>query len=608
MVPFLDFLTNAGPVGPKILRHDWRNSPLGPIEGWSDALKITLKTVLSSKQPISFYWGPELLQFYNEAFVPILADHVAGSIGAPLWEFWAESVEGVRPSVEQALSGKGTWIENLPLMMTRNGVTEETFWTFSHSPLFHGDGSIAGFMNIVTEMTETIRVKKAQRTSFDLLMEMFQQSPSFLAILREPEHKIEFVNSNYMTLIGHRRVVGLTVKNALPHIVAQGHLDLLDDVYRSGKPYHSKSSVYTVQPEPGGPTNERHIDFVFQPIVDSQGRINGVLVEGHDVTDRNDAMLERLSSESFLSGILESSRDCIKVVDLDGALVYMTEGGKQVMEVDDVETIKGCAWPDFWTDSGNIAANAAIANARDGIAGRFEGFANTMRGTSRYWDVQVTPIFGADGKTERILVVSRDISALKESEMQRADLMQEMSHRLKNSLALVQAIASQTFQHAKSMDEARDAIAGRIAALGRSQDVLIATESASLNVEKLIAVALAPHREANDRFQLSGPEVTLSQKQALGLSLALHELATNATKYGALSNTEGRVNIDWTLSPDLVFDLCWTESSGPAVDVPTQKGFGSRLIERMVAAYFNGKTELTFAPSGVVFTLNGRVA
>ncbi len=557
---------------------------------------------------MSFYWGPELVQFFNEAYSTILGERATSGIGAPLWEFWAEIESDIRPIVEEALSGKSTWIENLPLTLNRGGLSEETFWTFAYSPLFNADASVAGFMNICTDMTQTVRMTRNQRTNFDLLIEMFQRSPSFLAILREPEHRIEFVNFNYKTLIGHREVLGSIAKYGLADIVTQDQLDLLDSVYRSGKPYHLKSSLYAVQSEPGGRTRECHIEFVFQPITDPTGQINGILVEGHDVTDLENALRKLAESENFLSGILESSRDCIKVLDLDGSLVYMTEGGRRVMEVDDLETIKGCAWPDFWTDSGNIAATSAIVNARNGIAGRFEGFADTMRGSEHYWDVQVTPIMGADNTTERILVVSRDISELKQSEILRADLMREMSHRLKNSLTLVQAIASQTFQHAKSMDDARVAIAGRISALGLSQDILIKTNSAISNIEKLIVVVLAPHHDGNDRFRFSGPPVTLSQKQALGLSLALHELATNATKYGALSSKSGYVNIDWTLSPEQEFDLRWTETGGPAVDVPKKKGFGTRLIERMVAAHFNGKTELLFAPSGVVFTLNGRIA
>jgi PAS domain S-box-containing protein len=608
LVPFLEYLADAGPVGLQILQHDWCKTSIGPIESWSDILQITLKTVLSSRQPMSFYWGPDLIQFFNGAYKTILGDRATGGIGAPLWEFWADIEAHIRPIAEEALSGRSTLIENFPLTMTRSGVNEETFWMFSYSPLFNVDSSIAGFMNICTEMTQAIRATRSQRTGFDLLMEMFQQSPSFLAVLREPEHRIEFINFNYMTLIGHREVLGLTFKNTLPDIFAQNRLDFLDDVYLHGNPYRLESSVYAVQSEPGGPIKECHIEFIFQPITDTTGQINGVLIEGHDVTALKDASKELAASESFLSSILNSSRDCIKVLDLDGSLIYMSDGGRQVMEVDDVETIKGCVWPDFWTDSGNVAAKAAITNARDGLSGRFEGFANTMRGTSRFWDVQVTPIFGADDKTERILVVSRDITALKESELQRADLMREMSHRLKNSLTLVQAIASQTFQYAKSMDEARDAIAGRISALGRSQDVLIAGEKASSDIEKLIAVVLAPHRDVNDRFHLSGPHVTLSQKQAVGLSLALHELATNATKYGALSSSGGSVSVNWTLSPDLDFNLRWTESGGPTVQRPIQTGFGSKLIERIVAGYFNGNTELKFFPSGVVFTLDGRLA
>ena len=118
----------------------------------------------------------------------------------------------------------------------------------------------------------------------------------------------------------------------------------------------------------------------------------------------------------FLQSVLASSGDCIKVLDLDGRLVFMSEGGQRVMEVSDFNAIRGCPWPDFWQDRGNIEARAAMDAAKAGGTGRFQGAANTMAGTPRYWDVQVTPILGADGRPERLLSVSRDISAARRAE------------------------------------------------------------------------------------------------------------------------------------------------------------------------------------------------
>ena len=138
---------------------------------------------------------------------------------------------------------------------------------------------------------------------------------------------------------------------------------------------------------------------------------------------REAAEAQRLESE-FMRGVLASSGDCIKVLDLDAKLVYMSEGGQTVMEIDDFAAVRGCPWPDFWEDEGNVSAVAAIAAARAGRAGHFQNFANTFKGRRRFWDVQVTPILGRDGLPERLLAVSRDITSTKEAE-RRLALSQE---------------------------------------------------------------------------------------------------------------------------------------------------------------------------------------
>jgi PAS domain-containing protein len=114
---------------------------------------------------------------------------------------------------------------------------------------------------------------------------------------------------------------------------------------------------------------------------------------------------------AFLESLLRSSGDCIKILDMEGNLIFMTDGGQRIMEVTDFSSIKGCPWPDFWHGQGNIDAKAAVEAARAGGVGHFQGFATTMAGTPKWWDVQVTPIFGPDGKPEKLLSVSRDITA-----------------------------------------------------------------------------------------------------------------------------------------------------------------------------------------------------
>ena len=202
-------------------------------------------------------------------------------------------------------------------------------------------------------------------------------------------------------------------------------------------------------------------------------------------------------------------------------------------------------------------------------------------------------------------VVTKDITEQKQEESKRIHMMAEASHRIKNSLAVVQAIVSQTLRTAENLDDARDRISHRVSALARAQDVLTAAENSLADIADIIGSALAPHDSGHGRFRLDGPAYMISASQALGLSLALHELATNAVKYGALSGDAGVIDVRWSIGSDGAFGLNWIESGGPNVSAPTTTGFGSKLIDRMVAPYFNGTVVLEYPPEGLRFTLRG---
>ena len=318
-------------------------------------------------------------------------------------------------------------------------------------------------------------------------------------------------------------------------------------------------------------------------------------------------------NDDVLRGVLAGCGDCIKILDLDGRLQFMSEGGKRVMEVDDFSPLKGCPWPDFWEGAGNADAKSAVAKAKAGGVGRFKGAANTAKGTPKYWDVQVSPIFGADGKPAHLLSISRDITEewranveLKEALERQALLSGELQHRIKNTLAMVSAIANQTVR-GDNVTAAREAFAARLMTLSHAHDILTQTSWTDAPIKEVINGALAPHRSGHGRIRATGPDVLLQPKQALALSVALHELATNATKYGALS-TGGLVEIRWAsevIGTIPSFRFAWTESGGPVVSepAPEQKGFGSRLIERLLANDFSGQVSTYYRPDGVVCEL-----
>jgi len=170
------------------------------------------------------------------------------------------------------------------------------------------------------------------------------------------------------------------------------------------------------------------------PLREDDGAHFGFLKILRDRTGQLQAMEAQQADAEFLRSVLASSADCIKVLDLDANLVFMSEGGQRVMEVSDFNAIRGCSWPDFWPDKGNADARAAVEAAKAGETGYFQGPAQTMAGTPKYWDVQVTPILGADGRPAKLLSVSRDIT-------ERKRLETELRHINAN---LEQRVAAQT--------------------------------------------------------------------------------------------------------------------------------------------------------------------
>ena len=195
-----------------------------------------------------------------------------------------------------------------------------------------------------------------------------------------------------------------------------------------------------------------------------------------------------------------------------------------------------------------------------------------------------------------------------QSEEQQAVLNIELSHRLKNTLALVQSIAVQTLRNTTDVDAAREALSQRLVALGKAHDILLAAGHESAEVFEVVRGALSPHADGAGRFRLDGPAFRIGPSPALSLTLTLHELATNAAKYGALSSPDGRIAVRWAIEHaegEAAFRLDWTESGGPPVAPPSRRGFGTRLIERGLSG---GSARSDYRPEGLACTLTAPLA
>ena len=225
-------------------------------------------------------------------------------------------------------------------------------------------------------------------------------------------------------------------------------------------------------------------------------------------------------------------------------------------------------------------------------------------GTPIWYDVHVEPLRDITGSTVGLTGAAVDITERKENERHLRLLMRELTHRSKNLLAVIQAMARQTARHSTTIDHFVEQFSARLQALSRSHDLLVQESWHGASLNDMVRSQLGHHLDHDtNRISIAGPDLFLKPEAAQNLGLALHELSTNAVKYGALSVPSGKVAIHWARrQPEAGggFELSWTESGGPRVAPPSSRGFGSLVIERNLARGLDGEVDLAFNPDGLV--------
>jgi two-component sensor histidine kinase len=221
-----------------------------------------------------------------------------------------------------------------------------------------------------------------------------------------------------------------------------------------------------------------------------------------------------------------------------------------------------------------------------------------------WWTYSFGPI-DLEDEVGGVLVVCRDVTSEHVAREALNLINEELKHRVKNTLTVLGAVAAQTFRDVSSKADL-EKYQGRLASFGRAQDLLTAANWATAPLHDVIKTALSPYRTGEGRFTVSGPPMVVKSRQALALSLAIHELATNALKYGALTVETGRVSITWKSEdqpdgPKFVF--VWREFGGPSVSQPASVGFGSRLITRVLKDDFRGSVDVSYGSTGLICSL-----
>ncbi|SFR98219.1 PAS domain S-box protein [Sphingomonas jatrophae] len=349
--------------------------------------------------------------------------------------------------------------------------------------------------------------------------------------------------------------------------------------------------------------SERWLHSHGRRVERSDGRAPRFVGVSFDVTRRRAIEDEVRRSEWQFRTIFEQANDFIFTTGLDKVVTSCNPAVCAALGYTEEEAV-GRPFSDFLADGDVGQADEMLRRKlKDGGTTRHTIRVRTSSGEVRLWEVSSRLNTGPDGQPVGLHAIARDVTDAQRAQEMQQLLINELNHRVKNTLAIVQGIAVQTF---KSDDPAaaRAAFADRLRALSDAHNLLTREVWGATTIDAVAAEALAAHDPDRSRITIDGPEVRIAPKTAISLALALHELATNALKHGALGTPAGTVRLAWQITSDAAdtaprLQLSWIERGGPPVALPDRRGFGSRLIERALAAELGGSVTLTFAPAGV---------
>lgn len=392
--------------------HDWAGSSLGAPETWPESLQAIVRLVLASRTPQFIAWGARLCLLFNDAYLDVLGERQARALGIPLQEVWSDLWPDIEPLVKRALAGESLSYENAPFTLLRNGTHETAWFSFTYTPIRDAEGVVNGFHCALADTTNHVLLERERKRQTERLYSLFEQTPSFMAVTTGPNHVYELANAAYLRFVGQRELVGKSVKEVFPELAGQGYLEILDKVYQTGEPFTGRKLTVRLQRQPGGPLDTIFIDFVFQPIRDARGAVNGIFIEGYDATEHQRAE-ERLrqseeeareaarlvsTEQSRLNALLEAVPVGISFADAAGKIVLGNAENRRMWgdypQPENVDEYRG--WKGWWADQ----------SERDGrrIEPHEWGLARALRGDEVLNDIIEIEPFGMPGTRRTILL------------------------------------------------------------------------------------------------------------------------------------------------------------------------------------------------------------
>ncbi|HZG09642.1 MAG TPA: HWE histidine kinase domain-containing protein [Allosphingosinicella sp.] len=625
-----------------IRAHDWEATPLGAIQQWPQSLRSSLSICLRSRTATAICWGPEYLFFYNDAWAGFLGERHPAALGRPAREVMAD----IWPVLEgqfRTVSENAETVNVYDALLVRNlgGVSFDSYWTYSLLPVASEDGTIGGILSQAHDSSQT--VLRARRDA--LMLRMSER----LRLLREPGEVIETAVALVAEEIAAPRIGYAEVDDdgetlTILHCrVDEGVADICGTypLMGAGEEVHRDlsagrtSRINDVAAEDWMTPEQREayclagiVSSLTVPVI-SGDRYRAMLFAHHskphpwsaaeeallleatelvwrEVT-RARAESARRGSEERYRRVFEQANDIIVTATLDQVITDVNPAAAEAIELPREEVI-GRTMRDFLTpQSWEQARGKLFEKLAEGGTTKHELDVVARSGRLLHWEINSTLTLDRAGKPIGLHAIARDVTERRRAEERQRLLVNELNHRVKNTLALVQGLALQSFREGRDPAAAKSAFQHRLAALASAHDLLTRESWEGATLGGVARAALGHLGAQERRIALEGPEVKLGPKAAVSLAMALHELCTNAAKYGALSQSEGRVRLDWQVDGDRL-RIAWREHGGPPVSPPGRSGFGLRMIDRALAADLGGHVEMDFADDGLVCRIEASLA
>jgi len=434
----LSFLAVGGEMGERTRNFDWSASRLGSPDSWSSALKVTVSNMLRSGFPTLVLWGKEFICLYNDTFIPSLGTEQHPALGKKAHEIWSDGWDfiGQQLTTVQA-TGRPVTFEHQPVVIVRNGRTEDVYFTFCYSPIVDDDGDFGGVLVTCIETTGIVLANKKVAEREQNLRNIILQAPFPIGVFRGPDFVVESANAHMLEFWGKssQQVINKPIFEAIPEALERGSKQWLDQVYKTGEPYSAKElPVRTFQ---NGESQISYINFTYQPLREKDDTISGILATAADVTEQVSARQKRIYET-----VIGATPDLVYVFDLQYRFTYANTA---------LLTMWGKSWDNAvgkgLRDNGYEEWHAAmhereidhVVATGQSIRGEVS-FPHAVLGT-RVYDYIFVPVLNKKGEVEAVAGTTRDISDIKQIELQ----LRESEERFR-SLILQAPVAIAVFR------------------------------------------------------------------------------------------------------------------------------------------------------------------